>query len=92
MGAARAHVNNFFTIDALPNAASMQFMTHEAQTLIREWLAAEGRKNNWLAAQVPTRPQTLSAWLAGRYVPSPPARRRIQEITGLPVDDAEAWL
>jgi len=59
--------------------------------MIRQWLRDEGRKALWLASQVPADRATVSQWLTGRRTPLPPARRRLAEITGLPVDAKETW-
>jgi hypothetical protein len=66
-------------------------MKNKAPDMIRDWLQTEGRKALWLASQVPADRATVSQWLTGRRKPLPPARRRLAEITGLPVDAKEAW-
>jgi hypothetical protein len=66
-------------------------MKNKAPDMIRHWLQTEGRKALWLASQVPADRATVSQWLTGRRKPLPPARRRLAEITGLPVDAKEAW-
>jgi len=66
-------------------------MNNKAPDMIRDWLQTEGRKALWLASQVPADRATVSQWLTGRRKPLPPARRRLAEITGLPVDGKEAW-
>jgi hypothetical protein len=66
-------------------------MKKNAPQMIRDWLTTEGRKVAWLASQVPADRATASQWLNGHRTPLPPARRRLADITGLPVDDKETW-
>jgi hypothetical protein len=67
-------------------------MEKTAQKLISGWLEAEGRKASWLARQVPVNRTTLWVWMTGANVPTLPHRKRLQEVTGLPVADEGAWL
>lgn len=62
-----------------------------ASLLLRTWLDEQAIFIQWLAEQVPASRATVSQWLTGRRKPLPPARRRLAEITGLPVDAKEAW-
>jgi hypothetical protein len=62
-----------------------------ASLLLRNWLDEQAIFITWLASQVPADRATVSQWLTGRRKPLPPARRRLAEITGLPVDAKEAW-
>lgn len=66
-------------------------MENNAPQMIREWLDAEGRKHLWLAAQVQADRSTVSQWLHGHRKPHPGARARLAAVTGLPVDNQEAW-
>jgi hypothetical protein len=63
-----------------------------AQKLISAWLEAEGRKLTWLAAQVPVNRTTLWVWLTGSTVPKLEHRRRLEQVTGLPVAKEDAWI
>ena len=61
-----------------------------AQTLgtqLKGWLDREGRKAQWLAAQVPVTPSHLSRWLNDKVVPSNMAIRRLEGITGLQLQE-----
>jgi hypothetical protein len=78
-------------LDAIKSISHKDGMSSKAPTMIRDWLQTEGRKALWLASQVPADRATVSQWLTGRRKPLPPARRRLAEITGLPVDAKEAW-
>jgi transcriptional regulator with XRE-family HTH domain len=67
-------------------------MEKSAPTIIKDWLTAEGRKVNWLADRVGINRATVSQWINGHQVPALGNRRRLQEVTGLPVAHEEAWL
>ena len=62
------------------------FMENNAPEMLREWLETEGRKQLWLAAQLPVDRSRISLWVKGKRLPHPVNRRRIQEITGIPAD------
>lgn len=67
-------------------------MDKAAPTLLKQWLEAEGRKIKWLAAQVPADRATVSIWVNGHQVPRLEYRKRLQDVTGLPVADERAWI
>jgi hypothetical protein len=67
-------------------------MEKPAQKLITAWLEAEGRKLTWLAKQIPVNRTTLWVWLTGGTVPTLEHRRKLEEVTGLPVAHEGAWL
>ena len=63
----------------------------KAQQLIRDWLASEGRKLGWLAAQVPVNQANLFRWLKSKQMPREVYRIRLSDITGLDVRDKALW-
>lgn len=67
-------------------------MANNAPEMLREWLLTEGRKGQWLAAQVEVDRATLSLWINGHQFPRRHHRKRLADITGLPVAHEEAWL
>jgi hypothetical protein len=67
-------------------------MKTQAQKLVAEWLAADGRKLSWLAKQIPVNRTTLWVWMNSATIPKLEHRRRLQDVTGLPVAHEGAWL
>ena len=63
----------------------------KAQQLIRDWVASEGRKLGWLAAQIPVHQGDLSRWLRSKKMPREVYRIRLSDITGLDVRDKALW-
>ena len=55
---------------------------------LRRWLQDERRNQEWLASQVGTSQQTLSAWIRGRPIPLAQAVS-IRGITGIAIEE---WL
>jgi len=66
-------------------------MEKQAPKLIATWLDDEGRKLSWLAKQIPVNRTTLWVWMTGTNVPTLEHRRKLAEVTGLPVAKEEAW-
>jgi len=67
-------------------------MDSTPQEKLRLWLKTEGRKSMWLADRVPISPKTISSWLTGRGIPTPPSRARLADITGIEdLTSEEAW-
>lgn len=66
-------------------------MENSAHEQIKAWLAKDGRKASWLAAQVGVTRPMMSKWLKGGVVPLAIYRHKISELTGLAVADRCAW-
>jgi len=66
-------------------------MEKTAQNLIAAWLKSQGRKASWLAKQVPVNRTTLWVWMVGANVPKFEHRKKLAEVTGLPVANEESW-
>lgn len=63
----------------------------KAHEQITKWLDDGGRKRVWLAGKVQVNPADLTQWLRGHRVPRQVYRTKLEEITGLPVAEKEAW-
>lgn len=67
-------------------------MEKASPKLIRQWLDADGRKIKWLASQVGADRPTVSRWLNGKQMPRLDHRRKLQDVTGLPVEHEAGWI
>lgn len=63
----------------------------KANEQLADWLKTEGRKQNWLAAQVNCGESTLRSWLKGRAVPAFVFRMQLERVTGLQISHEAAW-
>jgi hypothetical protein len=59
--------------------------------MLRLWLDGQDKKDYEFAADVPVTPEQMSRWLNGRQTPGPITRRRLSDMTGLPLSDATKW-
>lgn len=62
-----------------------------AQKQIKDWCQREGRKMQWLAAQVPCSGWSMSRWVQGHAMPSEENRERLAQITKLKIVSRAAW-
>ena len=68
-------------------------MENKAPQMLQQWLDEQERNASWLSRKLSVAPSALTRWLnVEGTVPTLENRRKLKEITGLPIDIEGAWL